>query len=113
MKVKTLFLPMADRYYFDFGKCKKMAQVDTKQDASYYGHWTDPFTMEIVGYVEGDVTVYTAENEEEYIEEIRKMSDWHKEKGYWYGIDPGWPESENCERLTAKFNDLGLSDLLH
>lgn len=34
-----------DRYVYDFGKCsyaKGWAQVDTRQDASYYGTWDEP-----------------------------------------------------------------------
>jgi hypothetical protein len=40
----TEFTP-SDRYVYDFVLCtydKGWAQIDTRQDASYYGTWTNP-----------------------------------------------------------------------
>ena len=42
MKIAREFCP-GDRYTYDFGLCsfeKGWAQVDTAQDASYFGTWT-------------------------------------------------------------------------
>ena len=44
MKTEKNFIE-ADRYLFDFYHCstkKGYAQLDTSQDASYYGTWTNP-----------------------------------------------------------------------
>ena len=101
---------MADRYRYDFKLCtyeKGWAQVDTSQDASYYGTWTNPLTFEICNYCEGDVTLTQCSTAEEYVSEIRKTADWNKERDYWLGIDPG------LSLLKDKFEELGLSDLLH
>ena len=46
-----------DRYIFDFKLCttgKGWAQVDTEQDASYFGTWANPFELKVVSYTEGD-----------------------------------------------------------
>ena len=60
VKKKEYFLECADRYVFDFKHCspsKGYSQADTDQDASYYGHWANPFDFKLVSYVEGDVTI--------------------------------------------------------
>ena len=50
---------MGDRYKYDFRQCKPSdgwAQLDTKQDAPYYGNWINPLTLETLSYCEGDVS---------------------------------------------------------
>ena len=59
MRITRDFKPMSDRYGFDFGPCSTangFAQIDTRQDASYYGTWCSPAARTIVNYCEGDVT---------------------------------------------------------
>ena len=44
MKITREFCP-GDRYVYDFGLCryeKGWAQIDTAQDASFFGTWADP-----------------------------------------------------------------------
>ena len=56
MKRETDFIMNGDRYQFDWGECSTAngyAQVDTKQDAWYYGTWANPETFTIVSYAEG------------------------------------------------------------
>jgi hypothetical protein len=111
----TEFAP-ADRYLYDFGACssgKGWAQVDTKQDASYYGTWTNPERREIFTYCEGDTTLIRCGTDDEFCAELRKVIEWNKEAGYWLGIDPGWPNGEPCKRITAAFTRLGLAEYLH
>ena len=76
MTTKESFDMNGERYKYDFGACspkKGFAQVDTSQDAWYYGNWANPTTLELVSYAEGDVTIKTAETEAEFVEEMRKM----------------------------------------
>ncbi len=106
----TEFCP-ADRYVYDFGACtyaRGWAQVDTRQDASYYGTWTNPERREIFTYCEGDTTLIRCDTNEEYMEQMRAMADWNKEASYWLGIDPGLGEE-----MKIRFTELGLGDLLH
>ena len=115
MHVETGF-EASERYAFDLDKCpasKGWAQVDTKQDASYFGTWANPIERKIVCYCEGDVTITHCDNDAEFVEAINELKAWNVERGYWLGIDPGWPGSESCERITARFAELGLSELLH
>lgn len=108
MKTITDFKP-ADRYVYDMGICssgKGFAQVDTSQDAHYFGTWANPTTLQIVCYCEGDVTLQTAETKWEFIETILKLVTW--EHYTFKGIDPMCNES-----IEKGFRELGLGNLLH
>jgi len=111
--IKTIheFAP-ADRYLYDCGLCSTkngFAQVDTKQDASYFGTWANPFKFMIFCYCEGDTTLQQAENAEDFATAIRELVAWNDDR--WIGIDPGWPNHDNG--IGAEFEKLGLGDLLH
>lgn len=111
MKRETGFIMNGDRYRFDSGECSVkngFAQVDTKQDAWYYGTWANPHTLTIVSYAEGDITRQTAEDAEEFASAMRELKAWNEKLGYWMGIDP----MLNTE-IESKFKELGLGDLLH
>ena len=75
----------ADRYRYDFGACSYKngwAQIDTKQDASYYGTWTNPAERKIFSYCEGDTTLTACDTDEEYKQELFKTVQWNRESGY-------------------------------
>lgn len=111
MKTIRDFAP-ANRYVYDFGVCsinKGFAQVDTSQDASYYGTWANPVKLCVLTYCEGDVTLRQAESSQEFVLELRDIKAWNQENGHQFlGIDPGFDEA-----LKNQFISLGLSDLLH
>lgn len=98
MNVVTEFAP-ANRYVYDFNLAKDFAQVDTKQDASYFGIWCSPSRLKIITYCEGDVTVQTAENSDELLAELKRMDE------VYGGItfDPGFNEE-----LADDLRKLGL-----
>lgn len=101
------FILGGSRYAFDEGMCSVSngyAQVDTKQDASYYGVWTNPSKFKIVSYAEGDVHNSTYESAEEYIKALRELCD----EEYVIAID-----TMRSESIKAEFVKLGLMDLLH
>ena len=106
------FLMDADRYHFDFGECSHhlgYAQVDTCQDAPYFGIWTNPMTLTTVQYMEGDVYRDTAESVDEYVEFIRKMkTDYEKMGRPVLGIDPMLNDE-----ISDRFKEIGLGDLIH
>jgi hypothetical protein len=101
----------ADRYLYDFRVCtyeKGWAQIDTRQDASYYGTWTNPERREIFSYCEGDTTLVQCDTDDEYRQAVQELAHWNKQPGYWLGIDPGFqPE------MKQRFERLGLADFLH
>jgi hypothetical protein len=111
MRTAREFAP-ADRYTYDFGACSYangFAQVDTSQDASYFGTWCSPSRLMVVSYCEGDVTIKTAETPEEFAAELRAIDAWNVEHGHGRAlIDPGFGED-----MKAAFVALGLADLLH
>jgi len=101
-----------DRYGYDFNLCttaKGFAQVDTGQDAWYFGTWANPFKLCILCYCEGDVTLTKCKDEKEFSDELHKIKKWNFENGWgFFGIDPGFNE-----KLRARFGTLGLASMLH
>ena len=107
MERKDGFIMNGDRYMFDNGVCavaKGFAQIDTTQDAWYYGMWTNPTTRVTISYTEGDVCRLTAENDEEYVKYLRELCACDFVKA----IDPML-----SEKITSEFVRLGITDLLH
>jgi hypothetical protein len=88
VKKNSYFVEDTDRYHFDFTECtiaKGWAQVDTTQDASYYGAWINPTKREFIRFAEGDVDHYTFEDDTEMVAFIAEF----KDGGRMLGIDPG------------------------
>ena len=111
MKTTRLFESQTDRYAFDWGLCSAkngFAQVDTCQDAGYFGTWANPTTLTTVSYAEGDIVINQAETDAEFVEECRAIKGFYDDQGYKCAID-GMCDDD----IIARFNSLGLSDLLH
>ncbi len=106
------FNPMTDRYAFDFRRCtyeNGWAQLDTSQDASYYGQWINPEKRQIIQYVEGDIYTITLDTDEELVAEVAGIKAWNEQQGHRYlGIDPGFDEA-----FTAKLIKAGLGPYFH
>ncbi len=111
MKITREFCP-ADRYVYDFGLCSYengWAQVDTAQDASYFGIWASPTRLMIFSYCEGDTTLKEAESPEEFATELRGIDAWNRAQEYGPArIDPGFDPA-----MKAAFVALGLEEMLH
>ena len=112
MKTEKKFLLDMDRYYFDFGQCsikEGFAQVDTSQDASYYGTWANPFTLTVISYTEGDVCIRIAGTKEEFTKELVLIKQWNTENGHRFsGIDTGFDNE-----LREKFLEIGAGEFLY
>ena len=112
MKIIRDFRPLSDRYSFDTGACSYangFAQIDTKQDASYYGTWCAPATRTIVNFSEGDLTTTVCETDAEFAEQLRELARWNAEAGYGpMKIDAGFGDG-----LRQAFENLGVANLLH
>ena len=111
MKITREFAP-ADRYTYDFGLCsyeKGWAQVDTAQDASYFGTWANPTRLMIFSYCEGDTTLKEAASSDEFVAELHAIDTWNRANGYGPArIDSGFDPA-----MKAEFVAIGLSALLH
>jgi hypothetical protein len=102
---------MGDRYKYDFRLChykQGWAQLDTRQDASYFGQWINPLSLKLFSYVEGDKTLTDCEDEADFIATVRECVRWHKEAGYFIGID-GMCHPPIIEAFTR----MGLAEFLH
>lgn len=63
------FASDGNRYEIDRGPCSYangFCQIDTDQDAGWYGTWTSPERRIIATYAEGDIIVEKAEDDYEY-----------------------------------------------
>ena len=111
MKVTRAFEPMGDRYRYDFKLCHfrdGWAQLDTKQDAWYYGNWINPLTLRLCSYAEGDVVVTECADAAEFVTAVREACEWQKQAGYFIGID-GMCSTPIIEAVTR----MGLAEYLH
>ena len=79
--IEREFAP-ADRYYYDNKLPAHFAQIDTNQDASYYGTWASAKIRVIFCYCEGDCTTTKCDTAAEFESEIRKIKQWNDEMGY-------------------------------
>lgn len=102
----------ADRYLYDFRVCtiaKGWAQIDTSQDASYFGQWVNPTKREIFCYCEGDTILTRCFSDAQLQDELARMRTWNLEQGHRFlGIDPGFSED-----LKAALVNAGLGEYLH
>jgi hypothetical protein len=112
METKTAFIEASDRYVFDFQLCtyeRGWAQIDTSQDASYFGTWCSPGERKVLNFAEGDVTIRIFETDEAFAADLRAIDVWNRTNGYggaW--IDPGHDQG-----MKEIFERLGVADLLH
>jgi hypothetical protein len=108
MKTTREFCP-GNRYHYDSLLLGKgYAQVDTGQDASYFGTWANPETLVIFNYCEGDCATFACETAEEFLAELESLKAWNEKNGYSFGVDPGFkPEAK------AKWKEAGAGHLLH
>jgi len=109
---KTRDFNPADRYVYDFGLCSSkngFAQIDTSQDASYFGTWANPEKLIIFNYCEGDCFTTECHTAEEFVREILSIKSWNEENGFRFiGIDPGLDQKQiDCWKA------IGLGNLLH
>lgn len=99
-----LFEP-SNRYQFDFKLCtyaKGWAQLDTSQDASYFGTWINPSERKIANYCEGDVTIQAADTDEELVSLVVDIKAWNDQNGHRFiGIDPGFGEDMQRQLVAA------------
>ncbi len=107
MKITREFAP-ADRHLYDFGLCSYetgWAQLDTAQDASYFGTWANSTRLMIFSYCGGDTTLKEAGSPEAFAAELREIDAWNR--AHVYGparIDPGYDPA-----MKAGFERLGLA----
>ena len=102
-----------NRYYYDFGPChfsKGWAQLDTAQDASYFGNWINPITLRAFSYCEGDLTTVECESEAEFVEHVREAMRFYRvERG-----ETGAAIDGMCsERIIEALKRMGLGEFLH
>jgi hypothetical protein len=86
------FRPDLNRYHFDNSECNPartdFCQIDTWQDASYFGIWADPVGLRVVKFIESEVYRHEFETEAAFCEKIRSVLK-HNRRGEGHAsIDP-------------------------
>lgn len=105
------FVVDGSRHQYDWGLPADFAQLDTSEDASYYGNWASAQRLTLFSYCEGDCTTTVCETAEEFRHQIDEFQAFCDRVGYKFlGIDPGWIHTE--ERLQP-WRDCGLAHLIH
>ena len=105
MKTQKTFCN-SNRYIFDNDICnfkKGFAQIDTTDDASYFGNWVNFKSLELISYCEGDLTIIKCENIEEFKKQLSKVVNWHKKNKSFIGID-----LMCSDEIKKDFNNLNL-----
>jgi hypothetical protein len=111
MKTEEYFKDDCDRYHFDFGECSYengFCQIDTTQDASYYGNWINLTDRKAVTYAEGDVRYITFDTDDEMVAWLTRFKD-HKALGFIH-IDPGL--NAMYDRVVEQCKQLGITHML-
>jgi hypothetical protein len=110
IKKTTGFLPNQSRYFFD-SKLKGFAQIDTSEDASYYGNWANASTFEMFSFAEGDTTHVKCDTAEEFAQVMQEFVEFCERCSLkFYGVDPGW---NHTPELLQPWKDAGLIHLIH
>jgi hypothetical protein len=106
----TQFYQNADRYQFDAIYTPKhgWCQVDTPQDASYFGIWANPKLMEVASYMEGDWSLRSFDEPSEFAEWVRNMLSIYDRTTGKAMID-----GHLSPELIGLWTKLGLEDRLH
>lgn len=101
----------ADRYKWDleYSAAKGWAQVDTEQDAPYFGMWANPFEMKIFEYCEGDTALFEFEAPEEFAAHLRETDAFEIRSGR----RPVKIDGMCNDRIIKAFESLNLTDMLH
>jgi hypothetical protein len=101
----------ADRYLYDNKLPRDFAQLDTSEDASWYGNWASAQRLVLFSYCEGDCTTTQCETVEEFRQEFERFQEFCERIGYkFHGIDPGWIHTDE---LLQPWRDAGLAHLIH
>jgi hypothetical protein len=109
-KLTRGFDMFGDRYKYDarYQRADGWAQLDSKQDASYYGQWVNPIQLKLFSYCEHDTCLTECEDEADFIATVRECVRWNTEAGYFEGID-----AMSDPPILEAFTRMGLAEFLH
>ena len=97
-----------DRYAYDWGACSDFAQIDTSEDASWFGMWACPVRLVVFTFCEGDCTTVKCETAAEFRDEMHRVRDFANRMGKFHGVDPGTDPTKR-----EAWEAVGLAELLH
>jgi hypothetical protein len=113
IKKTTGFEPNQTRYFYDFALLKKgFAQIDTSEDASYYGNWANAATFEMFSFVEGDTCHVKCDTASEFAQIMCEFVEFCASQGkdYFRGVDVG---PNHAPEKLQPWKDAGLIHLTY
>ena len=81
-----------DRYQFDFDDAFRgqgWQQLDTVDDAAWFGIWTNRDRLQVFTFAEGDASLITAPTPEAYNLEVQVIFEFHDVAPGYSMVDPG------------------------
>ena len=113
MQIERSHAP-SSRYDYDatLNSAAGWAQVDTRNDCSYYGSWANPEKRQWFSYVGGDTTLVTCDSDDEYRAYVQETLDWHSSKTYSAKIDCCL-NTPAYRAIRAHFERLGFGEHCH
>jgi len=105
-QLKFLSFFMKDRYFFDFKlDLNRWLQMDTGQDASYYGNWVNPQLRTHITYCEGDIYVIVSKSDASFMKYMKVTRGWHLNNDGKVSLDPGLTPSEFVQMFMKAWED--------
>ena len=86
--LRETFLMEGDRYIFDFQmSVDHWLQLDSENDASFFGNWVNPTTRRTLSYLEGDLYLVECADDESYDREVASICADNAEAPFMVAID--------------------------
>lgn len=98
-----------ERYEIDFSMTAGWLQYDTSQDASYFGIWVNPETLQTLSFAEGDYLFCEHRTPESFNAEIEHMNDFYDTGFIAKAICPETGEMTVYEQNRAEFMAQGAN----
>lgn len=96
------------RYIFDNRLPSDYAQLDTSEDASWYGNWASAQRRTLVSYAEGDCCITKCDTDIEFLQEFNSFLEFCNRIGYEFkGIDAG------IDPDLSPWTRVGLAAFIH
>jgi hypothetical protein len=84
---------------------KQWIQMDTSQDASYYGNWCNPHLKATISYCEGDICVTLANTDENFLKVILGTRKWNFDNGWTFSLDAGFNPNKETMEFIKKYEE--------
>jgi len=100
--------PLAERYEIDFSMTAGWLQYDTDQDASYFGVWVNPESLQTLTFAEGDYSLCEHKTAASYNAELARMGEFYAAGFIAKAIDTATGDLTVYQQNRAEFMAQGV-----